>query len=198
MRIITGKFRGRNLLKSDHLKSLRPTTDKNREALFNILSFGKFDKGLAKGLAEGLAEGLDFKLIDSKILDLCCGSGSIGFEALSRGAKFITFIDNNREHLELVKKNAELLKVESDSEIICADARNLLANKNEFDLIFLDPPYSEDSLPIIKNLLEKNFIHEKTLLVVEMKSGKEPESFLPLTLLETRKYGSTSFNFLRK
>ena len=194
MRIITGKFRGRNLLKSDHLKSLRPTTDKNREALFNILSFGKFDKGLAKGLAKGL----DFKLIDSKILDLCCGSGSIGFEALSRGAKFITFIDNNREHLELVKKNAELLKFESDSEIICADARNLLANKNEFDLIFLDPPYSEDSLPIIKNLLEKNFIHEKTLLVVEMKSGKEPESFSPLTLLETRKYGSTSFNFLRK
>ena len=190
MRIITGKFRGRNLLKSDHLKSLRPTTDKNREALFNILSFGKFAKGLAKGL--------DFKLIDSKILDLCCGSGSIGFEALSRGAKFITFIDNNREHLELVKKNAELLKVESDSEIICADARNLLANKNEFDLIFLDPPYSEDSLPIIKNLLEKNFIHEKTLLVVEMKSGKEPKSFSPLTLLETRKYGSTSFNFLIK
>ena len=194
MRIITGKFRGRNLLKSDHLKSLRPTTDKNREALFNILSFGKFDKGLAKGLAKGL----DFKLIDSKILDLCCGSGSIGFEALSRGAKFVTFIDNNREHLELVKKNAELLKVESDSEIICADARNLLANKNEFDLIFLDPPYSEDSLPIIKNLLEKNFIHEKTLLVVEMKSGKEPKSFSPLTLLESRKYGSTSFNFLRK
>ncbi len=194
MRIITGKFRGRNLLKSDHLKSLRPTTDKNREALFNILSFGKFDKGLAKGLAKGL----DFKLIDSKILDLCCGSGSIGFEALSRGAKFVTFIDNNREHLELVKKNAELLKVESDAEIICADARNLLANKNEFDLIFLDPPYSEDSLPIIKNLLEKNFIHEKTLLVVEMKSGKEPKSFSPLTLLESRKYGSTSFNFLRK
>lgn len=194
MRIITGKFRGRNLLKSDHLKSLRPTTDKNREALFNILSFGKFSKGLAKGLAKGL----DFKLIDSKILDLCCGSGSIGFEALSRGAKFVTFIDNNREHLELVKKNAELLKVESDAEIICADARNLLANKNEFDLIFLDPPYSEDSLPIIKNLLEKNFIHEKTLLVVEMKSGKEPKSFSPLTLLETRKYGSTSFNFLRK
>lgn len=194
MRIITGKFRGRNLLKSDHLKSLRPTTDKNREALFNILSFGKFDKGLAKGLAKGL----DFKLIDSKILDLCCGTGSIGFEALSRGAKFITFIDNNREHLELVKKNAELLKVESDSEIICADARNLLANKNEFDLIFLDPPYSEESLPIIKNLFEKNFIHEKTLLVVEMKSGKEPESFLPLTLLENRKYGSTSFIFLRK
>ena len=186
MRIITGKFRGRNLFKSDNLKSLRPTTDKNREALFNILSFGKF------------AKGLDFKLIDSKILDLCCGTGSIGFEALSRGAKFITFIDNNREHLDLVKKNAELLKVESDSEIICADARNLLANKNEFDLIFLDPPYSEDSLPIIKNLLEKNFIHEKTLLVVEMKSGKEPKSFSPLTLLESRKYGSTSFNFLRK
>ena len=138
MRIITGKFRGRNLFKSDHLKSLRPTTDKNREALFNILSFGRFG----------------FKLIDSKILDLCCGSGAIGFEALSRGAKFITFIDNNREHLELVKKNAELLKVESDCEVICADARNLLENKKEFDLICLDPPYSEDSWPIIKNLFE--------------------------------------------
>ncbi len=186
MRIITGKFRGRNLLKSDHLKSLRPTTDKNREALFNILSFGRF------------AKGLDFKLIDSKILDLCCGVGAIGFEALSRGAKFITFIDNNREHLELVKKNSELLKVENDCEVICADARNLLENKKEFDLIFLDPPYSEESAPIIKNLFEKNFIHEKTLLVVEMRSGKEPENFLPLQLLESRKYGSTSFNFLRK
>ena len=77
-----------------------------------------------------------------------------------------------------MKKNSELLKVENDCEVICADARNLLENKKEFDLIFLDPPYSEESLPIIKNLFEKNFIHEKTLLVVEMKSGKELFSLL--------------------
>ncbi len=182
MRIITGKFRGRNLAKSDHLKSLRPTTDKNRETLFNILSFGKFG----------------FQLRGSKILDLCCGSGAIGFEALSRGAEFVTFIDNNREHLELLKQNIALLKVESECEVICADAKNLTRAKKVFDLVFLDPPYDQDSLPMIQNLLEKDFISENTLLVVETKSEKETQNFSPLNLLETRKYGSTTFNFLRK
>jgi 16S rRNA (guanine966-N2)-methyltransferase len=169
------------LVKSDHLKSLRPTTDRNREALFNILSFGKFG----------------FQLRDSKILDLCCGTGAIGFEALSRGVGFVTFIDNNRDHLELLKQNITLLKVENDCEVICADAKNLTQAEKLFDLVFLDPPYDQDSLPMIQNLLEKNFISEKTLFVLETKSGKEPKNFLPLKLLESRKYGSTTFIFLK-
>jgi 16S rRNA (guanine966-N2)-methyltransferase len=166
------------LLKSDHLKSLRPTTDKNRESLFNILSFGKFG----------------FELIGADILDLCCGSGAIGFEALSRGAKSVTFIDNNREHLELVKQNAAMLNLGSETEILCADAKNLSQSKKEFDLIFVDPPYTDDCAEIVENLLRKNWISEKTLVVVETRES----SAMPLEVLETRKYGATSFIFLRK
>lgn len=178
MRIISGKFRGRKLAKSDHLKSLRPTTDKNRETLFNILSFGKWG----------------FELRDSNILDLCCGSGAIGFEALSRGVKSVTFIDNNREHLDLVRKNSAILGVENEVEIICADAKKLAQNQNIFDLIFIDPPYSEDCAPIVQNLLDKNWISEKTLVIVETKES----SAMPISVLETRSYGSTNFIFLKK
>ncbi len=177
MRIISGKFRGRKLAKSDHLKSLRPTTDKNRESLFNILSFNKFG----------------FELRDSNILDLCCGSGAIGFEALSRGAKSVTFVDNNREHLELVKKNAAILGVGNEAEIICADARNFSQNQKIFDLIFIDPPYDQDCAPIVQNLLDKNFISEKTLVVVETKESSK----MPLPIAEIRNYGSTNFIFLK-
>lgn len=181
MRVISGKLRGRKLLESNHLKALRPTTDRNRESLFNILSFGKFG----------------FQLIGSDILDLCCGTGAIGFEALSRGAKSVRFIDSNREHLDLVTKNAEVFKVEDECEMICADAKNLLENQKSFDLIFLDPPYADDYLPIIQNLIAKNFIQKNTLLVVETRFEKEQPDFSPLELLETRKYGSTNFSFLK-
>lgn len=165
-------------MKSDHLKSLRPTTDKNRESLFNILSFGKFG----------------FELRDANILDLCCGTGAIGFEALSRGAKSVTFIDNNREHLELVKKNAAILKLGSEAEVICADVKKLGQNQKTFDLIFLDPPYSEDCAPIVLNLLQKNWIAENTLLIVETNESSE----MPMPILEVRKYGLTNFIFLKK
>jgi len=178
MRIISGKFRGRKLVKSDHLKSLRPTTDKNREALFNILSFNKFS----------------FELRDANILDLCCGSGAIGFEAFSRGAKSVTFIDNNREHLELVKKNSAILNLGNEAEIICADAKNLSLNQKIFDLIFIDPPYSQDCAPIVQNLLDKNWIAEKTLVIVETKES----SAMPISVLEIRNYGATKFIFLKK
>lgn len=182
MRIISGKFRGRKLTKSDHLKSLRPTTDKNREALFNILSFGKFIKEFG------------FELIGANILDLCCGSGAVGFEALSRGAKSLTFIDNNREHLDLVKKNAALLGVANEAEIICADAKNLSLNQKNFDLIFLDPPYADDCAPIVQNLLDKNWINQNSLVIVETRESSQ----MPLEVIESRQYGTTNFIFLKK
>ena len=105
MRIVAGKFRGKNLAKTDHLKSLRPTTDKNREALFNILSSAKFVREIG------------FKIIGAEVLDLCCGTGAVGFEALSRGAKFVTFVEINRDHLEIVHKNSGDLKVDKDVKI---------------------------------------------------------------------------------
>lgn len=183
MRIVAGKFRGRNLAKSDHLK-LRPTTDKNREALFNVLNSGKFVKDFG------------FEIRDAKILDMCCGTGAVGFEALSRGAEFVTFVDLNHEHLEVVKKNAALFRVENSCEILRLDAKKLPENKKQFDLVFVDPPYSEDYSLILKNLLEKNWISEKSLVVIESNGCLAPEvpgTYLRLT--ESRHYGVTSFWF---
>jgi len=184
MRIVAGKFRGRNLTKSDHLKSLRPTTDKNREALFNILSSAKFIKEIG------------FKIEDAVILDVCCGSGAVAFEALSRGAKSATLIDNSRTHLELAQKNSEILKVENEIEILCLDAKKLPKNDKNFDLIFIDPPYEDSYLEIIKNLLGKNWIKKSSLVVVEFETN-ELKNFENLKLLELRKYGKTSFAFLQ-
>lgn len=186
MRIVAGKFRGKNLAASDHLKALRPTTDKNREALFNILSSAKFIKEIG------------FQIVGAEVLDLCCGSGAVGFEALSRGAGSVVFLDNNQGHLALTKKNAELLKVEKDVKIICADAKNLPQNEKLFNLIFVDPPYAQDYLAIMTNLLEKGWANKTSLIVVEFQSGAEPKNFTQenFQLLDLRKYGKTSFAFL--
>ncbi|MBP7710272.1 MAG: 16S rRNA (guanine(966)-N(2))-methyltransferase RsmD [Rickettsiales bacterium] len=185
MRIVAGKFRGKNLAASDHLKSLRPTTDKNREALFNILSSAKFIKEIG------------FQIVGSEVLDLCCGSGAVGFEALSRGAGSVVFIDNNQGHLALTKKNSELLKVEKDVKIICADAKNLPQNEKLFNLIFIDPPYAAEYLAIMTNLLEKGWANKTSLIVVEFQSDAKPQDFASenFQLLDLRKYGKTSFAF---
>lgn len=191
MRIVAGKFRGKNLAKSDHLKSLRPTTDKNREALFNILSSAKFIKEIG------------FRIDDAAVLDVCCGSGAVAFEALSRGAKSVFLIDNFRAHLDLAKKNSEILNVQNEIEILCADVKNLPKNEKFFDLVFIDPPYAEDYSAIIKNLLEQNWIQKKSLIVVEFEAFGEGlvqqiaggHVGPPLRVLDLRHYGKTSFAF---
>ena len=183
MRIITGKFRGRNLVKSD-LKTLRPTTDKNRETLFNILTSGK------------LIREIGFEIVEAEILDVCCGTGAISFEALSRGAKFATLIDNNRFHLEVAKKNSEHFAVENQVAILRADVKKLHENKKFFDLVFVDPPYKEEYPLILKNLVEKNWIQKNSLVVVEAKTyDMKKFVFENLRLLEIRESGSTAFGF---
>lgn len=188
MRIIAGKFRGKNLAKSDHLKkTLRPTTDKAREALFNILAHGKKIKETG------------FELVGANVLDVCCGSGAVGFEAISRGAKSVSFIEKNREHLELVLKNSEVLQLTSEVKTMALDAKRLPKNSEAFDLVFLDPPYEEDYSSIISSLVEQNWISPKTLFVIEFQSNKSHD-FLPenFTLLDERSYGRGSFAFLKK
>ena len=150
--------------------------------LFNILSSAKFVREIG------------FELVDAEVLDLCCGSGAVSFEALSRGVKFVTLIDNSRIHLELAKKNAALLGVENQVEILWSDAKKLPANKKSFDLIFIDPPYAEDYISIVKSLIEKGWITKKSLIVIEAKARGETV-FEGLKLLEKRKTGSTSFSF---
>lgn len=188
MRIISGKFRSKKLADSEHLKQLRPTTDKNREALFNILNSAKFIKEMG------------LRIDEAEVLDVCCGSGSVAFEFLSRGANFAVLIDSNLQHLELAKRNAKMMNLENNCEFLLCDAKAKLQEaKRSFDFIFIDPPYDENYSEIINNLQKKNWLSEKALIIVEFKSGLESclDDCLFLERLELRKYGLTVFGFYK-
>jgi 16S rRNA (guanine966-N2)-methyltransferase len=184
MRIIAGKFRGRILAKSDHLKSLRPTSDRNRESLFNILFSAKFLKEI------------NFQPQNANMLDLCCGTGAVGFEAISRGIKSVTFIDKNNSHLEIVKKNSEILGIENQIKILNFDSENLPKNQEFFEIIFLDPPYKNNIEVIIDCLIKKNWIEKNSLLIIESKENFDLTKNQNLKLLSERKYGKTIFSFV--
>lgn len=186
MRIIAGKFRGKNLVSSNHLQNLRPTTDKNREALFNILTSGKITKDFG------------FTISNCNFLDVCCGTGAVAFEAISRGAKFACLIDKSPVHLEIAKKNINNLGLQNLVEIICSDAANLKQSKTLFDIVFIDPPYADNYIAIIKNLIEKQWINKKSLIVIESKKSDNLSQKLEnsgLKALEDRTYGKTVFGF---
>ena len=131
MRIIAGSYRGR-VLKSPSDRKTRPTSDRLRETIFNIL-------------APRITP-------DTQFLDLCAGTGAIGIEALSRGAGFVTFVDKSRRACALIEENLDLLSIpESETEVLSSSAdKFLIRNKGRtWDIIYFDPPYTEDYLKVI-------------------------------------------------
>lgn len=131
MRIIAGKYRGR-VLKSPPDAKTRPTSDRLRETLFNILN-PRIDD-------------------ETRFLDLCAGSGAVGIEALSRGAKHAAFVDISRKMCALAEENLDLLQVpEEQTEVIQSEAEKYLAKAaGTFDIVYFDPPYSADYLSVLR------------------------------------------------
>ncbi|MCG6884277.1 MAG: 16S rRNA (guanine(966)-N(2))-methyltransferase RsmD, partial [Silicimonas sp.] len=129
MRIIGGRFRGLGLAavgKGDAAAHLRPTTDRVRESLFNILEGGRFGDPIA----------------GVQVLDLFAGTGALGLEALSRGAAAVTFVESGRVALRLLNANIEKTRERSLCRVVTADATRLQVNAGQpADLVFLDPPY---------------------------------------------------------
>ncbi len=151
MRIIAGEYRGR-VLKSPNDSKTRPTSDRLRETLFNILN-PRIDD-------------------ETRFLDLCAGTGAIGIEAISRGAKFSTFIDKSRRACGLIEENLDLLKIpEEQTEIICNSAENFVSRSHEngWDIVFFDPPYKNEYKIVIYEIgnSEMNLLNEDGVLVVE-------------------------------
>lgn len=130
MRIIAGTYRGRNL-KSPPDGKTRPTSDRLRETLFNILN-PQIDE-------------------DTVFLDLCAGSGAVGIEALSRGAKHATFVDISRKACALIEENLDALKVpEEQTTVVMSDAEKFLSKSEQsFDIIYFDPPYADDYVEVL-------------------------------------------------
>jgi len=185
MRIISGVHRGRKLKTPDG-ENVRPTSDRAREALFNVL-----------------AHSLDgFDLQATSVVDLFCGTGALGLEALSRGAGHVTFIDADRKSLSLAKENAAILGEWRRVTLLKIDCRRLgpppLAAKSPCGLAFLDAPYNLGLTgPALLALTSKGWLATDAIVVVEV-AGKEildpPRS---LRVLDDRTYGAARLVFLQ-
>jgi 16S rRNA (guanine966-N2)-methyltransferase len=186
MRIIAGKHKGRRLeLARDMSDAIRPTSDFAREAIFNILVHGKF----------GL-NGHSF--IDKDVLDVFCGTGAFGLEALSRGAARVTFIDQARDAIAIAKHNAEKMGEGEKAEFVLANATKLARARRRYALIFLDPPYfSKLIAPTLKSLHENDWIAEDALIVVEHDAKEALEIETPFQVIDQRKYGRAMVELIK-
>lgn len=190
LRIIGGTAKGRKLVPPPlHEKGIRPTSDRAREALFNILGD---------------------KVRQAKVLDLFAGTGALGLEAFSRNAQFVVFIDNNALALQLIKKNILLCltgyKGEGELRVVQHDlTKNIPPNKlpketrSGFDLIFADPPYAQDiSFSILEFVNNSSLLAQNGLLIVEERRTVElPASLTKLERTDRRVYGEAAFSFYR-
>ena len=183
MRIIGGTHRGTALAsvgKGDAGAHLRPTTDRVRESLFNVLQGGRFDDPI-----NGM-----------RVLDLFAGTGALGLEALSRGASHVTFVENGRPAQKLIRANIAKLRREADCTLLTCDARKLPVAALPSDLIFLDPPYGLGmGAPTLAAARAAGWIAPDALIVWE---ENQPQSAIDgFTLSDQRRYGDTWISFLR-
>ena len=151
MRVITGSARGRRLKELPGLDT-RPTTDKVKESLFNIIQF---------------------ELEGRRVLDLYAGTGQLGLEALSRGAEHCTFVDQRREAAALVRENIRLCRFEDRARVVQGESLSFLsACRERFDVVFLDPPYQSGLLEkSLEQLTRFDILREHGIIVCE--SGAE-------------------------
>lgn len=183
MRIIGGRFRGLALAsvgKGDAGAHLRPTTDRVRESIFNLLVNG----------------GYGDPITDARVLDLFAGTGALGLEALSRGAAHVTFVDDGLKARALIRENIEKCRAQGVTKLFRRNATKLgEVSGAPFDLVFLDPPYGKGlGEKALAAALDGGWLAEGALIVWEENAPISPPS--GTTLLDSRKYGDTVVSIL--
>tara|TARA_B100001248_G_scaffold252972_1_gene229725 strand:+ start:848 stop:1405 length:558 start_codon:yes stop_codon:yes gene_type:complete len=184
MRIISGKFRTR-LIKTPCNNSIRPTSDRAREMIFNTLN-----SLLIKDKK---------KITGQSILDFFCGTGALGIEAVSRGADQVIFFDSSNESLNLCRKNCEELKIIEKIKIVKLDIFNdkFPKFKGKFDLFFCDPPYQIYSMKLIMEKI--NFLMKKDSYgVLELGEKKTDLNFDSFEVIKTKRVSRSRFIFVKK
>lgn len=179
MRVITGKARGVQLKTPEGLQT-RPTTDRVKEALFSIINFD---------------------IPGAAVLDLFGGTGQLGIEALSRGAKSATFVDAGDAACKLIKENLRRTKLEGEGKVIRSDYMDYLKRcRVQYDIIFLDPPYAEVFLEnSLKRIAEIDILRSGGIIVAERPLGKDlPWEFEGFTRSKDYKYGKILLTIYRK
>ena len=181
LRIIGGELRGKKLY-SIRGRSIRPTADRLRESIFNIISF----------CVQGAV-----------VLDLYAGTGAFGIEALSRGAESAVFIDNSKAALSAIENNIKSCVFNNKAKVIKWDIKKNLnclksIQTDGFNLVFLDPPYNQGLIkPSLINLGDSNFLKKEVIIVVEHSSFEPiPMKLIPFEITDQRKYGKTLVSFL--
>lgn len=180
MRIIGGKYRGKKLnTPSDN--NIRPTTDRMRETLFNMLEHGSGPS-----------------IRGSNILDLYAGTGALGIEALSRHAEHVCFVDNNFRSIKLIKDNCALIDNPDNVAFISTDSSKMNNRGNIFDVIFIDPPYRKNLItPTLENIILQKLINSNGIAVIEYASDEViniPDGF---TEIKKKKMGDATFSILK-
>jgi len=184
VRITGGSLGGRKLIAPDDNR-VRPTSDRTRQAIFNILAHNDL--------------GIGFSLEGARTADLFAGTGALGIEAISHGAAFCLFVDDSAESRALIRQNVEALNLTGVTKIWRRDATNLgpvaTGSGGPFDLVFLDPPYRKNLLPPALTALREGWLTENALIIAEAGEDEKPD-FTGLRLLDERTYGDTRVSFL--
>ena len=180
MKVISGTLRGRKI-EGYNIDGTRPTMDRVKESLFAMIQ--------------------DY-IKDSIVLDLFAGSGQLGIEAISNGAKLSYFVDNNNEVIKVLNNNISNLNIRDKSKVILSDWKRFLNESSnrgiKFDLIFVDPPYDYD---VYEKILEKvstlNLLNDNGLIILEHHNLKLKNQYNNLMLYKEKKYGNKSVNIYK-
>ena len=184
MRIISGDFRGKKINQPKDIKT-RPLKDLTKESIFNIISH---------------SNKININLKNSNVLDLFSGVGSFGIECLSRGARYVTFVENYNGVLNILKKNLINLKDVDNYEIIEKDINNnsfFSEISSSYDIIFLDPPYKDKNLSsILTSIIANKNLGENGIIIIHR--HKKEDDLLPdnLNIIEKKIYGLSKITFL--
>lgn len=174
MRIVGGEYKGRRLA-TPQSNRIRPTTDRTRESLFNILSHK-----------------IEFN--DARVIDLFAGTGALGLEAVSRGAKYALFVEESAEGRGLLRSNIETFGLQGNSKVWRRDATKLgpIGNISQFDLAFMDPPYGKGlGEGALNALREGDWLASDATIIVEESAGNLPQNPIGYELLDERNFGDT-------
>jgi len=181
LRIIGGDLKGRRIV-TVRGSMTRPTADRLREAIFNILYT---------------------RVQGSVVLDVFAGTGAMGIEALSRGAEYAVFVDNNKNASSVIKKNITSCEIEDKTTIIKRDALKRLdwikSIKPWFNIVFMDPPYNRNFIkPSLESLVKSQLLKQKAYIIIEHSYSEIiSEEIKAFTTIDQRKYGKSMVTFLQ-
>jgi 16S rRNA (guanine966-N2)-methyltransferase len=185
MRVIGGKFKGLKLIPPNHL-GIRPTSDRLKEALFSILDSKKYN----------------INIHNSSVIDICSGTGALGIEALSRGAKEVCFIDKDIKSIRIIQKNTSKLNINHEDKIFIKIVKDEVTKALQkidsiYDIVLIDPPYNTNIInETLQDLKNYNLIKTHSYIFAES-SNAEIFDFNGYEILDTKKYGKSKLTILK-